>query len=185
LQAIRDAVGPDVRLMIDCHWRFPQAGLADLVRITREVDACWLEDPVPDLTPRVAGYLRDQTGALITGGEHLATWAQYEHYAANAGADVLIADVKFVGGIGPLHRIARLAAAHGMQFAPHNPSGPVSTAASAHVALANPNTRILEFPFGEVDWRLQFAPSETVMGANLTVSGPGLGVDLDFSALTA
>lgn len=65
-----------------------------------------------------------------------------------------------------------------MQFAPHNPSGPISTAASAHVVFASPNSSLLEYPFGEIDWRSDLAPNESLLTDQLTVIGPGLGVNL-------
>ena len=92
--------------------------------------------------------------------------------------DVVIADVKFVGGTGELDRICKMAAQHGVTFAPHNPSGPLCTASSAHVVAANPNGEVLEFAFGEVDWRPDLAPGEVLTGDRLSVSGPGYGVEI-------
>ncbi|MGB7183879.1 MAG: mandelate racemase/muconate lactonizing enzyme family protein [Burkholderiaceae bacterium] len=178
LEALRDAVGRSVYLMVDCHWRFSVEALPFLERIASDLDIKWLEDPVPDQTLEVADRLRDRTGAQVTGGEHLLTHAEYEKYIRTSGVDVVIADVKHVGGISAMFRIAQMAEEHGMQFAPHNPSGPISTAASAHVVFASPNSSLLEYPFGEIDWRSDLAPNESLLTDQLTVIGPGLGVNL-------
>jgi len=182
LAALRDAVGPDVNLMIDCHWRFNPASIAVLAAVAVEFAIAWIEDPFLVLTRELSTQLREQTGALITGGEQFLQFDEFERYCQTAGVDVLIADVKHVGGIGEMDRICKLAAQHRIEFAPHNPSGPISTAASAHVCAANSNARVLEYAFGEVPWRTNFAPNERVSGALIDVSGPGLGVELDLSS---
>ena len=181
LAALRAAVGPNVKLMIDCHWRFSPGSIAALADIVREFSICWIEDPFPTITHDLADALRAQTGALITGGEQLLTLEQYEQYLESSGVDVLISDVKHVGGVRALNQICRLAADKGIAFAPHNPSGPISTAASAHVCAANENANLLEFPFGEVAWRNEFAAAETIRDQQITVDGPGLGVSLNLT----
>jgi len=178
LRALRDAIGPDVALMVDCHWRFTPETVPYLGDLARELDIGWIEDPLPDLDPDEMQRLRDASGARIAGGEALLAHEEFEALVRRRAVDVLIADVKYVGGVGPLDRICKLAADQGMTFAPHNPSGPIATAASAHVMAANPNAEVLEFPFGEVPWRTDFAAGESLTGDRFAVKGPGYGVVL-------
>lgn len=178
LRALRDAIGPGVALMVDCHWRFTSETIPYLGTLARELDIGWIEDPLPDLKPDEMQRLRDASGARIAGGEALLTVESFENLIRSRAVDVLIADVKYVGGVGPLDHICRLAADQGMTFAPHNPSGPIATAASAHVMAANPNAEVLEYPFGEVPWRTDFAAGESLTGDRFAVNGPGYGVAL-------
>ena len=183
LDALRDAIGTDIDLMIDCHWRFTPDSVPFLGEVARSLDIRWIEDPMPDFDPPTIQRLRDLSGARVTGGEALLVYEDFEALVTSGAVDVLIADVKFVGGIGPLDRICKLAADHGVDFAPHNPSGPVSTAASAHVTAANPNAIILEYCYGEAPWRDAAAVGEEFAGGGLAVAGPGLDIDLDLDAV--
>lgn len=178
LRALRDAIGPDIALMVDYHWRFTPETVPYLGDLARELDIGWIEDPLPELDPDEMQRLRDLSGARIAGGEALLLHEDFEALIRSRAVDVLIADVKYVGGVGPLDRICKLAADEGMTFAPHNPSGPIATAASAHVMAANPNAEVLEFPFGEVPWRTEFAAGESLIDDRFAVKGPGYGVAL-------
>ncbi|HKI58859.1 MAG TPA: enolase C-terminal domain-like protein, partial [Trueperaceae bacterium] len=86
------------------------------------------------------------------------------------------------GGISEMRKIASLAEAFNVPVAPHNPNGPISTIASAHVMAAIPNFYRLEFMANDVPWR-----DEALLPEGLHVSDghlhlsdrPGLGVELD------
>lgn len=176
LRALRDAIGPDTELMLDCHWRFTDDTIGLLAEIAVENGIAWIEDPLPTFEAEQMRRLRDLSGARIAGGEAFMTFEDLANLADSGTVDVLIADVKFVGGTGPLDAICKRCADRGVTFAPHNPSGPVSTAASAHVVAANANSEILEFSFGEVPWRGDVAGGEQVVGDRLAISGPGYGL---------
>ncbi len=176
LRALRDAIGPNTELMLDCHWRFTDETIPLLAEIAVESGIRWIEDPLPTFESDQMRRLRDLSGARIAGGEAFMTFEDLAALADSGTVDVLIADVKFVGGTGPLDAICKRCADQGVTFAPHNPSGPVSTAASAHVVAANANAEILEFSFGEVDWRSDVAGGEHVVGDRLAIAAPGYGL---------
>ena len=180
LQALRDAVGPRIKLMVDCHWRFTKKTAPLLALICKDLEITWIEDPLDDWDKSACDELRTITGGRICGGENLYTYSELETLAKSGCIDVLIADVKFTGGPGKLDEVCKMAATHGLTFAPHNPSGPICTAASAQVTAANQNAEILEYAFGEVPWRLAFAKGEYPLGTEIIVKGPGLGIDIDF-----
>ena len=91
---------------------------------------------------------RDDRGyARITGGAVPAPFLDAET------ADFYLPDVKHIGGIGELLALARLSASRGVQITPHNPSGPISTLASASALASVPHAAPLEFAWGEVAWR--------------------------------
>lgn len=113
-------------------------------------------------------------------GEHEADLGRFALLLA-AGVRYLMPDVKHCGGLWQALRVAALAEAHGAVLTPHNPSGPVSRAASVHVCAVVPNAGPLELPWGEVPWRGDLLrPAERVETGSLPVpTAPGLGVTLD------
>ncbi len=94
-------------------------------------------------------------------------------------------DVKHCGGIHEAREIAAQARAQGIEVSPHNPSGPVPMAASAHLAATLPNFSVLEHAWGEVDWRATLIdPAERFENGELCLSDkPGLGFTLTESTL--
>jgi galactonate dehydratase len=95
--------------------------------------------------------------------------------------------VKHCGGLLELTRIAAVADSDGVTVAPHNPSGPVSTAASIQVCAVLDNFRILEFQWGEVDWRHDIVtPPERFENGTISVpKRPGFGIELNEKVVRA
>ena len=91
--------------------------------------------------------------------------------------DVIMPDVKHAGGLLESKNIAEAARLNGLLVAPHNPSGPVASVASGHLCAVLRNFHILEYAWGEVDWRAQLLePAEPIVDGHLLVSdAPGLG----------
>ena len=182
--AVRDAVGPTVAVYVDCHGRFDVPTACAVARELRALGVTWCEEPVPTtdlpalvgLRPILAGQ-----GLETLGGEQLGGIAAFWPYLAAGVWDTIMPDVKHCGGIAEAVALGHLAAARGVGIAPHNPSGPVATAASAQVVAALPEVRALEYAWGEVPWRARLVtpPERIEDGALLVPAGPGLGVALD------
>jgi galactonate dehydratase len=178
LRAIRDAVGDDIALKVDCHERLPLSAVLDLLPDLEALGIAWLEDAVDISQDAQLRALRNATRLPLAGGE-LMFAPQEAAAAVSAGlVDVLMPDVKHAGGITRVLDIAR--GTPELAISPHNPSGPVATAASAHAFAACTNASELEFQFGETPWR-----SELVGGLERVTDGhlhledrPGLGVTL-------
>ncbi len=181
IAAVRAAIGPATALMVDCHSRFAPAAAPQLARDLEGFDLSWLEEPFR-FEDAAEGYpaLRALTPVPFAAGEHEADLGRFARLLA-AGVRYLMPDVKHCGGLWQALRVAALAEAHGAVLTPHNPSGPVSQAASVHVCAVVPNAGPLEFPWGEVPWRGDLVrPAEHVEGGALPVpSAPGLGATLD------
>jgi galactonate dehydratase len=177
--ALRAAVGEGIDLMVDCHERVPLAALMPLLPAIAALDVGWLEDAVPASDLDGLSAVRAATSMRIAGGEFAADPAELVPAVERRLLDIVMPDVKHAGG---LLRAAELAGAVGaVEISPHNPSGPIATAASAHLFAAVPRATILEFAYGEVDWRADLVfGKETVQDGYLAVApGPGLGVELD------
>jgi galactonate dehydratase len=179
--AMREAVGPGVDIMIDCHSFFD---VAQAVRVARRVEPqrlAWYEEPVaPDnLDETVA--IKGQITQPMAGGELLFGVSGFAPLIRRRAFDIIMPDVKHCGGLLEMTHIAAMAAAEGVLVAPHNPSGPVSTAASVHVCAGMRNATFLELQYGEVGWRGDsLVPAERfVDGAIHVPDRPGFGIALN------
>ncbi len=179
LRMVRRAVGDQVTLQVDCHERIPVDEVHSLLPELEEAGVAWLEDAVGiDDVDQLAG-LKAATTIPLAGGETMFDAAEARAAVARGALDILMPDVKHAGGVRQVLEIAR--SLPQLAISPHNPSGPVATAASAQLFTACPNSTVLEYAFGETDWR-----SELVGGHELVTHGqlhlddhPGLGVELD------
>ena len=186
--AIRAAVGADVEVMVDCHSAFDVPTAITVAGELHALGVRWFEEPVPtedlDALLRVRPHVH-RLGMELIGGELLFGVRGFAPYITGHLFDLVMPDVKHCGGIAPALAIAHLAAACGVAVAPHNPSGPVSMAASAHVAACLPGLRALEYAWGEVPWRAAaVTPAERIEGGSYILADePGLGCALDPSLL--
>jgi galactonate dehydratase len=114
----------------------------------------------------------------MAGGEMCSDPVELEPSLGRGGLHVVLPDVKHAGGLRQAQRLAALAAAHGASVSPHNPTSPVGTAASLHLAGLVPNLLNLEFAYGETEWRPRTTvPTEEPRAGTLRVpTGPGLGI---------
>jgi galactonate dehydratase len=179
---VRAAVGPDVRVLVDCHWRFDVASALAVSRSLAELDVVWMEDPVPyEDGPDGVHAVRRSAPLPIATGERLIGAAAFAPFLDAGAADFYLPDVKHIGGIGELLALAGLSAHRGVKITPHNPSGPISTLASASALASVPHAAPLEFAWGEAAWRpTVLDPPEQISGGALVLpSGhPGLGARL-------
>ena len=180
--AVRDAIGPNVDLMVDCLSRLDRVTAVHVAQELEPLELYWYEDPVPwavdlDGLQRVA----QGTRIPLAAGEFAYGTAEHLRILRSGAVSFLMPDVKHCGGIWEARAIATLAETFGVQVAPHDPSGPVATAASVQLCAAIPNFAILELAFGEVPWRdaLTKGGERLVDGCLAVPTTPGLGVTLD------
>jgi galactonate dehydratase len=187
LVAMRDAAGPAVDIMVDCHSFFD---VALAVRVAERIEAvklAWYEEPVaPDNVDDTLA-IKSRIRQPMAGGELLFGVSGFTPLIRRRAFDVIMPDVKHCGGLLELTHIAAMAAAEGIKVAPHNPSGPVSTAASVQVCAGLDNFNFIELQYGEVDWRpdVLVPPERFVDGAIAVPDRPGLGVELNEQVIRA
>ncbi|MEE2659258.1 MAG: mandelate racemase/muconate lactonizing enzyme family protein [Candidatus Latescibacterota bacterium] len=187
VHTVRDTIGPDVDLMLDCY------GILDVdeaLLVANEVAGAnlyWLEEPVAEAD--VDGYRRvkAESGLRLAGGERSAFRQGFHPALDNHMVDVVMPDVSICGGVADLHHMAAMAQARGMMTAPHGPFGPVIEAVQAQVMMAHPGFLILEYAWGQVDWREQLIlPAEQIIAGRMVLSDrPGHGIELDQDTLKA
>lgn len=181
LRAVRAAIGDDVELRVDAHHHIDFPSMLGILPELENLGVAWLEDAVHVTDVVSQRALREATSLPLAGGEQAFSPAMTQKAVDEGLIDILMPDVKHVGGVHRLLEVAR--SAPGLQISPHNPAGPVATAASAHVFSVCDSATTLEFAFGEVEWRSGLVGGhEQVHRGQLEVSDrPGLGLELDLS----
>jgi galactonate dehydratase len=181
MAAMRDAIGPEVELMVDCHSFFDVPLAESVARRLEPQRLAWYEEPVAPERIEETVEIRKRIKQPMAGGEILYGVAGFAPLSRRKAVDVIMPDVKHCGGLLELTRIAAMAEADGVQVAPHNPSGPVSTAAGVQVCAVIRNLRLLELQWGEVEWRGDvLEPREVFENGSIGVPDrPGFGVELN------
>lgn len=172
-------------LMVDCHWRLDMHQAVEMLDLAVALQLGWIECPLPE-TPKTLSDLRrykemsEQAGIAVAGGEQGTCQAYFERILGEGVYDIIMPDVKYVGGIAQLVALAKLSERFGVEFAPHNPSGPVAHLASLHAMMVTPNLAMLEHQYDEdpLFWNLNAQPMPQITQA---VSEAPRGVGLGFS----
>ena len=140
----------------------------------------WYEEPVAPEKVEDTLAIKRRIRQPMAGGETLFGLAGFAPLVRRRAVDTIMPDVKHCGGLLELTRIAAMAAAEGVMVAPHNPSGPVSTAASVHACAGMKNVNYLELQYGEAIWRPDVLdpPERFVDGFIQVPDRPGFGVRL-------
>ncbi|MGY4801183.1 mandelate racemase/muconate lactonizing enzyme family protein [Teichococcus aerofrigidensis] len=192
IAAVRAAVGPDVEVMVDAHWRFSPGGAAALLRDVAPFGLFWLECPVAEANLPEIRRLRgmaNERGMRLAGAETLSGLGAYRRMIEAGCYDVLMPDIKHAGGHEEIRRIAALAETAGIEVAPHNPTGPVCHAHSLHLCAVLPNLLWLEVQYGETERFFSLVEGGAALafrqGAAAAPDQPGLGVALDEAAARA
>ena len=186
LRAVRSAIGPAARLLVDCHSRFTAA--------TAPVIAAELAQLGVGLVRGAgaaahgggrAGFDRP-AGAAAGSGRRVGIRMRLLRRLLDSGAvSIIMPDIKHCGGVGEAVRAGRSALHRGGAFSLHSPSGPISLLASAHATAAVPGALPLEHAVGEVDWRAGLiTPAERIEGGRRFLPpAAGLGATLDWRAI--
>jgi galactonate dehydratase len=186
--AVREAAGNDIEVFVDCHSMFDVPTAMIVANELRALGVTWFEEPLPDHDREGLARVREATPDLqLVGGEERFGLEGFWPFLKRGLWDVIMPDVKHCGGIGTLRAIAEVGTSLGVSVSPHNPSGPVSLAASAQVAAVMPVLRYLEHAWGEVDWRHTLvSPRERIeQGHYVLPEGAGLGIELDDAVVLA
>lgn len=187
VRAMRSAVGPSVRIMIDCHSFFDVEQSVAVAGRLEPYELTWYEEPVPPERVEDTVAIRRRIKQPMAGGEVLFGLSGFTPLVGRRAVDTIMPDVKHCGGLLEMTRIAAVAADAGVMVAPHNPSGPISTAASVQVCAGMKNASYLELQYGEVDWRSEvLRPSERFAGGTIEIPDrPGFGVTLNDEVIRA
>ena len=187
VQTLRDTVGPQVDIMIDDHGRGRPSSAVRLMRALEPFGLLFFEEPTqPDDIEGLARLRAANPRMDIATGERLYSKWDYRPLLEQRLVDVIQPDLCHAGGISECKKIAAMAEAYYVQVAPHNPQGPLSTAAAAHLGMAIPNFLILEYVRQDTYRDQALKEAWIIEAGHLHVPDhPGLGVELDEAALLA
>jgi galactonate dehydratase len=183
LKAVRQAVGDDFRICIDLHGKTTPTMAIDFCSRAEEYRPYFVEEATQIEDLDELALLRSRTRIPLATGERLFTKYGFSQICQRHLVDYIQPDVVHCGGILEMKKIAAIAEAYRIEFAPHNPQSDVSTLASLHVDFTTPNFGIQEISHrgNEQYWKdLFYGGGPTYeKGYALPPDRPGLGVDLD------
>ena len=190
IAAVRESVGPAVRLMIDLHARLAPAEAVSLIEACGDLDVFWWEEPATRQREQPTADVAARTTGRVATGENCHAVGQFLTLAQAGGISIYQPEPMSLGGILPTVAVAEIAAADGAWIAPHQSGGPLATVICLQLAAFVPNFLIQEYfdPFNE-PWThslVSWTPSLDERTGQLSLpDGPGLGVDLDLDVARA
>ena len=181
VRAVREAVGPEMDLMVDLHARCTPAMAMQYCQAFEPYGLLFFEEPCPTEDIEATAQVMRASRSPIATGERLVGRHQFRELFERRACHVIQPDLSHCGGLWEARKIAAMAEAYSMAVAPHNPNGPIATAAAVHFALATPNWLIQESISSDVPWRNEVLaqPIEVENGYIGLPAGPGLGIDVD------
>jgi galactonate dehydratase len=187
IAAIREAIGPQIELLIDAHAIYNVPTAVRLATKLAPYGIHWFEEPVPPESYHALRQVREQVPTRICVGERLHTRFEFVPIFEQRLADYVMPDVTWTGGISELKKIASMAEAYYIPVSPHDASGPVNIMAGAQVSLTIPNFYKLEARRARFDFYNAFIDAPLVVrdGELIVPNRPGLGVRLDLDYLRA
>jgi D-galactarolactone cycloisomerase len=180
VRALREAIGPDVGLMVDINTGFDRPTAIRFGRRIAQYDISWYEEPLSPVDLDGLAIIRAATGLPIATGENEYTRYGFREMFQKGGVDVAMPDIARAGGITELKKICAVAEAFGVAVSPHNYSSGVCTAATLQLMAATPTTGPLEWDTVDSAIRDElFVEPPVVRDGQVWVPQlPGLGVQL-------
>ncbi len=189
VRQVREAVGPDIDLLIEVHRRLSPLHAVRVAREMAQYNPYWYEEPVSSRNVEALAEVRRHLTALgirVVTGEELYTKADFRAVFEQHAADTINPDVCNTGGILELKEIAAMAEPYSVSVSPHNyNSTTLGLAASVHVSATLPNFLILEYFVNWAEIGRAACPDALTPkdGYIILPTAPGLGVNPDEAAL--
>ena len=185
LKACREAVGDDFDFVLEVHRSMTVQQAIAFGRGAEQYRPLFLEDPITPDNPDAMAQVAAHINIPIATGERFVHMHEFETLLARNAAQYVRPDVCAIGGITIAKKVCAIAEAHNALVVPHNPLGPVSTAACLQICASIPNVGIQELPSfcldGREDAMVTF-PLKVEDGCLLIPNGPGIGIDLSENA---
>lgn len=181
VKAAREAVGDDFDFVLECHRGMTLPEAVAFGRAVEPYRPMVLEDPVPPDNIDTMAEVASKVGVPIATGERAINLRECEMLMSRHACQYIRPDVCAVGGITTSKKIAALAEAHDVLVIPHNPLGPVSTAACLQICASIPNLGIQELPgfcLNGAEDAMVKNPLKFENGCMFIPDAPGIGVEL-------
>ncbi len=185
--AVRDAVGPDVDILVEGHSRFTVEEAVHIARRLEPSAPMWFEEPVRHDRVRAVPEVARRSPVPIATGESFHTLGEFAEMAAAGGVAYWQPEAAHLGGLGALKQVAALCESYDGVLAPHQAGGPVATAVCLNLAACTNNHVIQEhFDAFNEDWGrdiVTWVPELDDDGCLPVPTAPGIGVELDIDAV--
>jgi galactonate dehydratase len=185
VRAVREAVGPEVELMVDAHGRLSPGVAVRAAEALAPLGIMFFEEPcLPEHAPTLIRVAKKSPIPIAVGERHSTRWAFGELLASRA-IGVVQPDIIQTGGLAEARKIAAMAEMHFVAVAPHNPWSWINTVASLHLDVITPNFLIQEVITEPEPWKdatVIEPPTMDSDGYFQPPEGPGLGIELDLAA---
>ncbi|NCV23321.1 MAG: mandelate racemase/muconate lactonizing enzyme family protein, partial [Chloroflexi bacterium] len=184
LAAFRQAVGPNIDIMVDLNFNYKTEGYIQMARAMEPFSLFWVE--IDSRDPKALNYIRSQTSIPVASCECLFGRKDYRPYFEHQSMDVAIIDTPW-NGVAESLKIANMADTYETNVAPHNFYSHLATMQSAHFAAVTPNLRIMEFDPDMVPWQddLVTVVPDIRDGHMYLPTGPGWGTEINEEAIRA
>ena len=179
---LREAVGPDVDIMVDAHGRPASVALArDFLRALEPSRPMFVEEPLPPEDLDGLATLTASGSLHIAAGERLVGRRDFAEALRKRAFHIAQPDICHVGGLLEAKKIAAMCETAGVGVAPHNPLGPIAGVAALHFGISTPNLIIQEEMSGAVPWYDTVVewPIERRPGRWDLPEKPGLGIEVN------
>ncbi|HEV2123634.1 MAG TPA: mandelate racemase/muconate lactonizing enzyme family protein, partial [Chloroflexota bacterium] len=182
--ALRKALGDSMELCTDVHTRLDPSDAIQLCRAIEPYRPYFVEDPIRSENPQSFRYLREHVHVPLAAGEQFASKWEFRQFLEEDLIDYARVDICICGGITESRKVANWAETHYIKLVPHNPLGPVSSAACLHLSLAVSNFGVMEQPQrpGGIMTNAVPVQLEWQDGYLLPPTRPGLGIEFDREA---
>lgn len=183
VMAMREAVGEHIDIMVDCHARpSPRMGML-FASALEQFGLYFFEEPCwPESIEDIA-LIQRSVKTPIASGERLIGIYAFRDMLEKRAVSVIQPDITHYGGLSEVRKIAALADSYKVSIAPHNPQGPVSTAASLEFGFSSPSYIICESVHNDVPWREDIVKEGFTVEKNGRIvrpnDKPGLGIEID------
>jgi len=184
VKVMREAVGPDIEIMLDLSGGLTTDETIRLCRRFEELDITWIEEPADPFDVGALKEISEHVAIPVAVGERIYTRHGFRKIFEQNAAHIIQPDVGNTGGIMEVKKIAAMAEAYNMRVAPHNCASALSTAASMQIATCIPNFMTLEiYPYfperpGYVQVLENPLEEQISAGCIQVPRAPGLGVTL-------
>ncbi len=193
VHAVREAIGSEIMLNVDCHMRFTEAVAIEVVRELEPAGLFWLESPIQEAHEEQAAMLRVKSaanarGVRLAGAEDFYRFGGFRRFVENKSLDVILPDIRLCGGPLEAARLADYIGGAGIEYSLHNPAGPVLDAISLKTAHACTVMSMLEQQFKEnaiYDKVTTGMPFDPIEGVRIVPDAPGWGVELVAAEMNA
>lgn len=184
VEAVREAVGPEIDLAFDCHWDYSMDSAKRLCQALAPYDLVWLEDVIPPENMDAQREITRGADVPIATGENRFRVHEFKDLLYEFGVDIITPDPTTCGGLAETKAIANRAEENYIVCSPHNVCSPVGTMACVHLGAAMANLGVLEYHALEVDWWADLLERDEpiIKDGHIEVpEEPGLGIELDES----